>query len=436
MRVAVIGAGVTGVACAHELALDGHEVTVRERRGSVAVESSFGPSGVFGSGALMHSAGPLARGGWRQLHPAWRGASLRWAWQWHRAARAHHSAHTQLLQLAHLSCQRQAALLSATPLELETTSGHLLLLRSAKDGARLAPALALLTEHGVAHQRLDAEQCRATEPGLNPAAPLHGGVLLPGDATGNCRQFTLLLRALAEQRGVQFRFHHAVTALQAGRHLGHHLRLHVTQAPSGETTLLTEVERQRGGPSGGADEGPYEEDFDAVILCAAMGSPQLLATLGLHLPLAALWGQSLTAPLRQLEWQGEVGPRATVTDLHSGVTLSRLDSRLRVAGGVRLAEQPPQGATWWPELAQTLDTWFPGAARAQHAQRWVGARATLPDGLPALGATPVPGMWLNLGHANAGWALACGSARVLADQLAGRATASAVDALLAHRLFR
>jgi len=29
-------------------------------------------------------------------------------------------------------------------------------------------------------------------------------------------------------------------------------------------------------------------------------------------------------------------------------------------------------------------------------------------------------VWLNLGHGSSGWALACGSARVLADQIAGR----------------
>ena len=44
----------------------------------------------------------------------------------------------------------------------------------------------------------------------------------------------------------------------------------------------------------------------------------------------------------------------------------------------------------------------------------------LPDGPPVLGASGVPGVWLNLGHGSSGWALACGSARVLADQIAGR----------------
>jgi D-amino-acid dehydrogenase len=32
----------------------------------------------------------------------------------------------------------------------------------------------------------------------------------------------------------------------------------------------------------------------------------------------------------------------------------------------------------------------------------------------------MPGLWLNLGHGSSGWALSCGSARLLADQLSGK----------------
>jgi D-amino-acid dehydrogenase len=58
----------------------------------------------------------------------------------------------------------------------------------------------------------------------------------------------------------------------------------------------------------------------------------------------------------------------------------------------------------------------------------------LPDGPPVLGASGAPGVWLNLGHGSSGWALACGSARVLADQLAGRSPAIDVEGLDVGRL--
>jgi choline dehydrogenase-like flavoprotein len=58
MRVAVIGAGIVGVTTAFELAADGHAVTVFERRGSVAEETSFANAGVVAPGYVTPWAAP------------------------------------------------------------------------------------------------------------------------------------------------------------------------------------------------------------------------------------------------------------------------------------------------------------------------------------------------------------------------------------------
>jgi D-amino-acid dehydrogenase len=79
-----------------------------------------------------------------------------------------------------------------------------------------------------------------------------------------------------------------------------------------------------------------------------------------------------------------------------------------------------------------LDDWFPGAARMSRALVWKGARPMLPDGPPLLGASGIPGVWLNLGHG--GWALACGSARLVADALAAPPPAIDVEGLGVDRL--
>jgi len=44
----------------------------------------------------------------------------------------------------------------------------------------------------------------------------------------------------------------------------------------------------------------------------------------------------------------------------------------------------------------------------------------LPDGPPMVGASGITGIWLNLGHGSSGWALSCGSARILSDLIGGK----------------
>ena len=81
-------------------------------------------------------------------------------------------------------------------------------------------------------------------------------------------------------------------------------------------------------------------------------------------------------------------------------------------------------------LYRTLNDWFPGGAQLSAGlQIWRGARTLLPDGAPVVGASGLPGLWLNTGHGAGGWALACGSARAVADQIAQREPEVSLDGL-------
>ena len=117
------------------------------------------------------------------------------------------------------------------------------------------------------------------------------------------------------------------------------------------------------------------------------------------------------------------------------VAISRLGSRVRVAGSAELGGSLMQhNRAALDTLYKVLDDWFPGAARLTQAQRWKGARPMLPDGPPVVGASGAPGIWLNLGHGSSGWALACGSARVIAERLSGREAPLDVSRLQIARL--
>ncbi len=121
------------------------------------------------------------------------------------------------------------------------------------------------------------------------------------------------------------------------------------------------------------------------------------------------------------------------------VAISRLGNRVRVAGSAEIGGYP---ANKRPAAIQTLykvlHDWFPGAAQLANTgagvQEWKGARPMLPDGPPLIGASGVPGVWINLGHGSSGWALSCGSARVVADLMGGREPEVDIEGLGIERL--
>jgi D-amino-acid dehydrogenase len=432
MRVAVIGAGIIGVTTAYELATDGHEVTVFERHGSVAAETSFANAGIVAPGYVTPWAAPGMRGkAMRSLferHSALHLSTplnlstLRWMWRWWRSCRQDtFIANRKAMQgLALFSRSRLRHITRSLKLDYERSDGYLVLLRTAQDLDLAQPSIATLSEMGIRHSVVDAAACRAIEPGLNTATALEAGIHLPDDEVGNCRQFAHLLRTEAQELGVHFRFHTEVVKITPGTRPELMLR---TNAPS-DTEMSTSLEGMRQGfaPTAPMDDSSGSETVDAVVVCAALDSAQLLAPHGLRLPLAAVHGYSVTAPLRHHDSHHDTGPKSGVMDERFKVAISRLGSRVRVAGCAELGGGPKTyNKAALETLYKVLDDWFPGAARTSHGQKWKGARPMLPDGPPVLGQSGVPGVWLNIGHGSSGWALSCGSARVVADLLASRA---------------
>jgi D-amino-acid dehydrogenase len=403
MRVAVIGAGVIGVTTAYELAAQGLEVSVFERRGSVAEEASFANAGVVAPGYvgpwaapgmtwrvirhLLSSHAPVRFGGFNALR------ELPWMWRWWRACRprVHAANRSAMLNLAQFSRLRLLELARDLSLEFEQSPGFTVLLRTERELAAAGTGLAILREMGCAHELMDAARCRQIEPGLNPDTHLHAAIHLPQDGVGNCRHFTHLLKSQAQRLGASFHFETDVLSVKAGRQPA------LTLA-NGEVT-----------------------EFDGVVISAGVQSNNLLSGIGLRLPLAAVHGYSVTAPLRHIDGLPPLGPRSALMDERYKIAVTRLGQRIRISGGAELGGRPDHIAMApLRTLYRVLDDWFAGAALIREAQHWKGARPMLPDGPPIVGESGAPGVWLNLGHGASGWALACGSARLLADRIAGR----------------
>jgi D-amino-acid dehydrogenase len=337
---------------------------------------------------------------------------LGWMLRWHRAfaTDTYLANRARLQRLAFYSRERLHQLTEDLQLEYDRSTGYLVLLRSEKDRRLAQPGLQVLRDAGVKFQEIDADRARVLEPALNADTPFAGAIHLPQDEVGNCRQFALLLKNQAQALGARFEFNATVAPLD----------------PALPTQLRV---------TAGENAAPQVQRFDAVVVCSGLASATLLRPVGLRVPLAAVHGYSISAPIRE----PLNAPRSGLMDERYKVAISRLGNRVRVAGSAEIGGDPARKR---PAAIQTLykvlHDWFPGAAQLANTgsavQEWKGARPMLPDGPPLLGATGIPGVWINIGHGSSGWALACGSARAVADLIGARPAQVDLEGLGIERL--
>lgn len=409
-RIAVVGAGLAGVATAYELAALGWQVQVFERGGSVAEQASFAGS------ALLS---PWLPGLADTLPPA----PLAWRWRRWRARRRNTDT---LAALSQFGLARTAWLRHSLGLDDEASEGLLVALAESRRVAAAEAQLAGWKALGLGVDLLDADEARRREPGLNGEAPLAGALALAGGGTGNARLFAQQLRQQAQRLGVTLRFH---TTVRAIANEGAALALRHEYTPPQEAPT-------RGGERDAGDTlpqapGAMDERFDAVVLCNGLDAPALL---GRRLPLAALHETSVTAPLRLLEAHPDLGPKAGWVDPSRGLVVARTGQRVRVTGGLAVTGAAGRHTPDFEALHRGLQHWFPGSVLHQQVQQSQNRRAQPADGMPVLGASGQPGLWLNLSAGGLGWGVACGAAQLLAQQISGQTPALDVTPLGPQRL--
>ena len=118
-------------------------------------------------------------------------------------------------------------------------------------------------------------------------------------------------------------------------------------------------------------------------------------------------------------------PESTVMDEKHKVAITRLGDRIRVGGMAELDGYSAALAS--RAAARRSSTWSPTSTRPAATRSagafWSGLRPMTPDGPPVIGRAKFGNLWLNTGHGTLGWTMACGSGRVLADLVSGRAPA-------------
>ena len=401
MKVVILGSGVIGVTTAYYLAKAGHEVTVLDRQKGPALETSFANAGEVSPGYSSPWAGPgvplkaikwlTMKHGPLVIRPLLDPSMVVWVLRLLRNCTSARYAlnKSRMVRVAEYSRDVLMALRAETGIAYdERARGTLQVFRTQKQIDHAADDIAILKDYGVPFELLDRAGCMRVEPGLASNGSLvAGGLYLPGDETGDCQMFTTRLAALAEAAGVSFEF-----GVSIGRIVE-------------EGSRIASVETDRGSFAG-----------DAFVLALGSYSPLMLKPLGLALPIYPIKGYSITVPVTDAAW----APESTVMDESYKVAITRLGDRIRVGGtaeiaGYDLTLRPARRAT----LEQSLGDMFPRGGDVSRATFWTGLRPMTPDGTPIIGPTRYPNLWLNTGHGTLGWTMACGSARILADQISG-----------------
>ncbi len=402
MKIAVLGAGVVGVTSAWYLARAGHEVTVVERQAAAAMETSFANGGQI---SISHSE-PWANPGTPKQVLKWLGREdspmlfrLRadpYQWAWGLAflreclpARTRANA-AQIAAINRYSRLMLHALRAETGIQYEQQTRGILSIYAGRQALDEAVAAAVLEkQRGIELRALTPAECVALDPALAACAErIAGGVHAPGDESGDAHKFTQELARLCAAQGVEFRYGGGVARMQTagGRVAG-------VVLTSGQTVAA-----------------------DAYVMALGSYSPLLLRPIGISIPVYPLKGYSITIPLAE----GDVAPRMSLSDVAHRLVISRLGDRLRVAGTAELTgyDSTINEVRCRAIVRRTFEL-FPRAGKPENAQFWAGLRPATPGGVPCIGRTRYPNLYLNTGHGTLGWTMACGAGAAIADIVSG-----------------
>jgi D-amino-acid dehydrogenase len=410
-HVMVIGGGVVGLTTAWSLLEAGLEVSLVERESELALGASRANGGQLSYryvSPLADRGVPLKALRWLfepdgplRFKPEWNMHQWMWLASFLSNCRGSVNRLTtqRLLALGAFSQTAFRDLYSNAKLEGVSlrTPGKLVIYRQPREFADVADRLR--AERGHVEQILDCQECLSVEPALaDSPVRLAGGVFTTGEAVADCY-------ALSLQLAQRMRAHSHFKGLVHAQAQGFEIR--------GGKAIALRTDR--------GDHGA-----DAFVIAAGLQSRALALTAGIRLPIYPLKGYSLTAPIDP----GHKPPEVSVTDIEKKILYARIDSGLRVAAmadlvGENTCIDPSRIASLYRSVRAT----FPRAARYEASQEWAGLRPATPSGAPILGATPVAGVWLNVGHGALGFTMSFGAARIVSALIAGQDSPLSLEGL-------
>lgn len=397
-KIAVIGAGITGVTTAYALLNRGFDVTVFDRNRYSAMETSFANGGqlsasnaeVWNSWATVFKGlkwmfrrdAPLLVNPKPSLH--------KFGWMAEFIANIPHykrnTITTTQLAIAAREHLKSYAAREGFSFDIEER-GILHIYKNASDFAHARSVNTLLGQGGLERDEVSGDEVKRIEPALT--GDFLGGFYTKSDFTGDIHQYTTELAAACTRHGVRFVYGADVETLNAGG-ATHQVSWH-------------------------SDGHAQKAEFDGLVVCAGVHSRQFASQLGDRVNIYPVKGYSITANLNDAQSQA-AAPTVSILDDAAKIVASRLgDTRFRIAG---TAEFNGYNRDIRADRIKPLADWCQGLfpkVSTEHCVPWAGLRPMMPNMLPKVGAGQRPGVFYNSGHGHLGWTLSAITAEMAAD---------------------
>ena len=412
-RVAVIGAGITGITTAYNLVRRGCEVTVFDRQPYAAMETSFANGGqLSASNAEVWNSWSTVLKGLRWMFspgapllvnpkPSWH--KLSWMAQFVAAIPKYEDNTIATVRLAIEARDLLLGMARDEDIAFDCEERGILHFYHGKAEFEAAARVsALLARGGLERRAVTPEEIRAIEPSLN--GTFYGGFYTRSDFTGDIHKFTSGLARACERRGVTMRLSSEVSSIR--RDAGGDVRIGWTPAEAA-----------------GENAGLQSERFDRVVVCGGVTSRRFAADLGDSVNIYPVKGYSITVELPE-EADRAAAPWTSLLDDRAKIVTSRLGpNRFRVAG---TAEFNGYNKDIRADRIEPLVQWcrrhFPGMSTRQ-AVPWAGLRPMMPDMLPRVTRGRDPRVFYNTGHGHLGWTLSAATADAVAALVTARPNA-------------
>jgi D-amino-acid dehydrogenase len=400
-RIAIIGAGITGVTTAHALAQCGHHVTVFERHRYAAMETSFANGGqLSASNAEVWNSTATVLKGLRWMFtrdaplllnplPTWHKYS--WMGEFLRQI-PHYRANTvETVRLAIAAREHLFSIAEREGIDFDLERrGILHVYKTRKEFDAAAKVNDLLREGGLERSAVASSELQRIEPTLH--GDFYGGFFTPSDSTGDIHKFTRGLADACVRHGVQFHYDAEITSIE--------------QPAEGRFSLTVnlEGETQRFG-------------FERIVVCAGVKSRHFAAMLGDHVNVYPVKGYSITVCLDD-QTSRQRAPWVSLLDDSAKIVTSRLGTdRFRVAGTAEINGFNRDIRS--DRIAPLVDwtrRYFPEVSTSRVIP-WAGLRPMLPSMLPKVGRGKRRGVFYNTGHGHLGWTLSAATAQAVAGAM-------------------